>query len=168
MQTKPKANSVITHEIVGGEITFTVRDAGAVTLNVAKLSDRVRDRAMLHGMIQRISDAAALSRDPATGIPATPADKLASMRALVDHYETGTEEWNRRRAGGDGGVLVRALMELYPTKTREQIGEFLAGKSAREKDALKRSAKVAPIIERMERDAGRGLDGNAMLEGLEG
>lgn len=112
MQTKPKSNSVITTEIDGTRITFRVKDAGSVTLNTEDLSPAVRSRALQHGMIQRISDAAALSRNPDTGLPASPQDKLAAMEELVAHYASGTEEWGRKRAAGagaEGGITLRAV-----------------------------------------------------------
>ena len=97
MITKAKSNSVITHKLENNVITFTVRDAGEFTLDMGKLSTAVRDRAAVHGMIQRISDRAAISRDEKTGLSATPESKLAAMQNLADFYMTGTEDWSPSR-----------------------------------------------------------------------
>lgn len=171
MQTKPKSNSVITHEMRDGAIAFVVAGVGEVVVDLSAISSEVRDRALYHGLIQRVSDAAAISRDPETGKSASPADKLAAMKELVDHYNSGSPDWSRRRAGGTGGgregLLFTALVRLYPGKSAELIREFLKGKSRAEQSALSSSAKVRPIIDSIRAEAGRGIDGDALLDGLE-
>jgi hypothetical protein len=114
MQTKAKANSVITHAMEGDVITFKVKDAGEVGLDLTKLHEAIVKRAAVHGMIQRISDAAAISRDAETGQSATPKEKLAAMSALIDHYHSGTEEWRRTGTGEGGGksLTIEAIAEV--------------------------------------------------------
>lgn len=129
METKKRANSIIStrHDATG--ITFTVAGVGDIPLPFAELSHTVRERAMVHGLIQRISDAAALSRDPDTGKPATPQAKFDEMARLVAHYRTGTGDWSIRREGGggesrEGGVTLRALANVQKTDVatmREKI-----------------------------------------------
>jgi len=67
-----KSNSVITHEIGDQRITFTVVGVGDMVMDLTKLNTAIIQRAAMHGMIQRISDAAAISRDPENGNPSTP------------------------------------------------------------------------------------------------
>lgn len=99
MQTKPKANSTITHiRNEDGTLTFTVLGAGSFTFDPSKAHANNRARAEVHGWLQRISDGGALSREPKTGKPATPADKMARMRAIADHYQSGAAEWGLRAA----------------------------------------------------------------------
>lgn len=105
MTPKPKSNSVITHTLADGVVTFTVRDAGELRLNLASLSPEVRERALVHGMVQRVSDAAAIPFNKEEGRYATPQEKFEAMRALVEHYESGTTEW-ARKGGGAGGPRV--------------------------------------------------------------
>jgi len=84
-------------------------------------------------------------------------------------------EWNKRREGGpSGGILKRALVELYAgRKTEEQIVEFLNAKSDKEKAALRKNPKVAEIIERLRVEDAKargeepGKDLLAELDGLE-
>jgi len=154
MLTKPKSNSVITHEVMGdgtsARISFNVKDAGTVTLDVGNVSSDIYNRAALHGLIQRVSDAAAISRDPATGKPATPADKLAAMKAIVDHYNSGTSEWSRRREGGGGetgGLLYLALARAYPGKHPDELREFVKARSSAERNALLISEKLKPHVD---------------------
>jgi hypothetical protein len=107
-----RANSIITTTVGASTITFAVKGAGELILDMEKVSDDVATRAAHHGLIQRISDAAALSRNTDTGQPASPADKLEAMRRLVDHYNSGTADWALRAAGGEGkegGITLRAV-----------------------------------------------------------
>ena len=114
METKKRSNSVISTRLEGDAIVFSVAGVGELHLPFGELSDAVKHRAMIHGLTQRISDAAALSRNPETGKSATPQDKYDEMARLVAHYRTGTPEWSVKRAGGTGetrenGITLRAL-----------------------------------------------------------
>jgi hypothetical protein len=169
MQTKPKSNSVITHSVEGSVITMTVLGAGTVTLDTAAVSAACRDRAAIHGFIQRLSDGAAMSRDPETGKPATAEAKLARIQAIADHYATGTDEWRLRVAVGgtsDGGLLFRALMRAYPDRGEARVREFLAARSAKEKRDLLVSATLRPHVDAIRAEQGRGIDADAILADL--
>lgn len=115
MQTKPKANSIITHErLEDGQIRFCVKGAGFVDFDLNKVSWANRDYAAVHGFIQRISDGAAISRNPENGQPATPAEKLAAIEAIVNHYHSGTDQWKMLATGtgGAGSLTLRAIARL--------------------------------------------------------
>lgn len=76
----------------------------------------------------------------------------------------------QREGGGFGGtsVLLRALVELTG-KTVDQVKEFLSAKSQAEKMALRASAKVKPIVERLEAEKaskGAKVDTDALLAQL--
>ena len=169
MQTKPKANSVITHAVDNGVIHFNVRDAGSVALDIGSLSDAVRHRAMVHGMIQRISDAAAIARNPLTGLAASPQDKLAAMSRLVDHYMTGTDEWRMTGAGGgrrtNVDLLLAALTEYKPEKSPDELAAYVAKLEKKQVSQLLASDQLREIVARLrgEEDAG---DATEMLAGL--
>jgi len=182
MQTKAKSNSIITHswdEATQG-LTFNVVGAGAVTLKLPMVSKVNMARASRHGLIQRVSDAAAKNRDPVTGLSAAPAEKLASMARLVDHYNSGTEEWNPTRdASGPGldGVILAAVGEATG-KSLDDV-RVMVGTGAAEKGitpraylaALGTAKLVAPIVARIRgKDAGVSGDdllAEAMSEGGE-
>ena len=113
MQTKAKANSTITHSMQDGKIEFRVLNAGSFTFDPDKVSAENRARAMIHGFVQRISDGGALSRNPETGLPATPADKMARMQRIADHLMSGATEWALRVAasqGVDAGLTLMGIM----------------------------------------------------------
>ena len=143
-----KSNSVITHSVTGNVITFNVIGFGALKFDTDKVSNECANHAALHGFVQRISDAAAMSRDPKTGKPATPQEKYDAMAALVAHYESGTPEWSRVRAG-DGspkGQTLRALCIAFPNKTPEEIKTWFGGLSKDAKSNVRASQKVRDAI----------------------
>lgn len=179
MDKKPKANSVVSTELgktEGGTdwatIKFKVKDAGEAVLTLANLHPKVRERAMLHGLVQKVSDAAALSRNTETGLSASPSEKLAAMARLVEHFNSGTEEWSTKREGGGGpsvetGLLVAALSEIYPGKTPEQLGKWVKARSAPERAALMAQENVKAIVERLRAESAKSVDTDALLAGLE-
>lgn len=119
MQSKPKSNSVITHTLGedGCTLTFRVLNAGEFTFDVLSAHANMQHRAAVHGFIQRISDAAAKSRNPENGAPATPAEKLAAMQRVAEHYASGVDQWALVRAAGSGegagpSIVVRAFARL--------------------------------------------------------
>jgi hypothetical protein len=175
MQTKPKSNSVITHSLSedGSTITFHVQGAGDVVIDMNKLSPVILLRASQHGIIQRISDRAAIGRDPETGKSASAGDKLDAMQELAEHYMTGTSEWSLTGNGGPrGGMLFRALCRLYEGKPADEIQTWLGTKNANEKKALRKSKPVADIIATIEAEQlkAAGIDvekvGSALLDEL--
>lgn len=170
MQVKPKSNSVITSawDATSNVITFTVRKAGAngqsdaaLALDLNKVSEKNRARAMAHGFIQRVSDRAALSRNTTNGQSATPAEKLAAMKGLVDFLASGTDEWAPERVGGVKGptgldpLLIAAVAEATGRST-DEVRELVA-KGAEKKSVTKAvylatlggAGTVKPIVERM-------------------
>lgn len=176
MNAKPKSNSVITHEVAKNEhgeilITFKVVGAGQTTLNLSLVSQSNRDKAMIHGIIQRVSDAAALSREIVNGVEqkATPANKLAAMEELVQHYASGTEEWSRKRVGGvrvstDEKLLLDALVRMYPTKTREALQSWLKARTEVERQGLMAEERVKATIDQIRTErAPKGVDASALL-----
>ena len=95
-----------------------------------------------HGAEQKLGDETA-------GLDDTD-DCVFAVDELIDRLYNG--EWGQKReANGMAGtsVLARALCELTG-KTRDQIKAFLSAKTQAEKVALRNSAKVKPIVDRLE------------------
>lgn len=95
-----------------------------------------------HGMSQKYGDETA-------GL-----DDVDDMVLAVDELDgrLAKGEWTMKREGGGLGgtsVLLRALVELSG-KTAEDVKAFLGTKSQQEKLALRNSAKVKPIVDRIE------------------
>lgn len=180
--TGKRANWTIAHKIEGTKIHWTVKGAGTLTLDTAAISEANRTRAMLHGMVQRISDAAAISRDSETGKSASPQEKYDSMASLVDHYLTGTDEWSLKRestagrqstTGLSGVSLLRAALAIQkPSLSPEKILEWTKKLTQKEVLALLASKELKEAVELARADAEtralEGLDVNAeeLLKGL--
>lgn len=95
-----------------------------------------------HGAEQKLGDEVAGENDVD--------DMVLAVQELVDRLGRG--EWNvKREAGGMAGTstLIKALVELSG-KSVEDIKKFLTGKSQADKMALRNSAKLKPIVERIE------------------
>lgn len=164
-----ETSRVIAHEIDETGITFTVKEQGKLRLAFANLSSAVRDRALAHGLVQRVSDAAAKSRDARTGKPADSKVKFEAMAELVNHYMSGTENWSlgREQEGQNVSLLVECLSEIYPERNAEQLREWLRKRSAADRKALLVSEKIKPIAERIEREKLKHIDTEDLLSDLE-
>lgn len=79
--------------------TVTSRDL-SVTIDLAKLSPELIARAVLHGLTQKIADAAAGAAKIAGPDGDVAATGQALMQKVVDQLEAG--EWGRQRSAGDG------------------------------------------------------------------
>jgi hypothetical protein len=167
---KPKSNSVISTEQRGTSLVFKVRDAGEIELDLQLVSQANRERATLHGFVQRVSDAAAIPRNTETGASATPADKLAAMQRLVDHFNSGSEEWSPTRQAGVGsdGLLLQSLMRLKPEVAKVDLEKFLEPLDKAAKAALLASSAIAPIAAELRAEAAKrsGVDVEDLLSRL--
>ena len=179
MQSKPKSNSVITHAVdeATGAITFRVAGAGEFTFDPSTCSDAVERRATIHGYIQRISDAAAMSRNPANGQRVDPTMRLAAMRRIADHYASGAETWAIPRAEGAAvglsSIILAAVAEVRGCGIDEVRGLVTAGAAKRGLTeraflaALGEADLVRPVVARIRGERAPGVDANSLLEGLD-
>lgn len=184
-----RANWTIAHAIEGAVITWQVKGAGELKLDLARVSAANRERAALHGFVQRVSDAAAMARDSKTGASATPQEKHAAMKRLVEHYESGAEGWSPQRASegvgrprmnGQAVLLVRALGVFSPTKSKETIEKFVKELSGGQIAALLHSEQLREAVELAREEIaqeekalaaaqeaqGQGVDAEELLKGL--
>ena len=96
-------------------------------------------------------------------------DMVIGVDELIDRLHKG--EWSTKREGsGAAGtsVLMKALME-YGNRTVDQVKAFLGGKTQAEKLALRNSAQLKPIIERIEAEKaskGSKVDTDSLLSAL--
>lgn len=153
-ERKVRANAVVTTTIdeVTNRLTFEVRGAGTLTLNLATVSQANRDYAALHGFKQRIADAAAIPRDE-DGVAASPLEKYEAMAALIEHYESGAEGWTRARAAGAGGgrdtsgLTLRAMARVWPERDPEElVAGIMAKRGIDRKAALGVFAKSDKVL----------------------
>lgn len=184
MQTKPKANSIITHALSDNGITFLFRGAVVGNLNLTAMSRECKERAMIHGMLQRIGDGGAVERmDKATGLIRTDAEmdniKKARITALIEHYNSGTAEWNLTRTSGGGGVdtsglTIEAISRVYGwsvADTERKVDTLAAKKGIERKEMLRTYANIPDVASmigtiKAERAARTGLDAQGMADEL--
>lgn len=119
-----------------GIITFTFDGLEPVKFDAGKCSERVQDYAMQHGFMARIGDNAAISRKQKDGtiITVTEAMRREAVLELVNHYESGTEQW-----------------ELRTTKAPAQNAAILAlanslGKTYAEAEAIVANGTIADLL----------------------
>ena len=134
-------------------LTLTFADGRTLVLRGSDLSPELRVAAMLHGLKQKLVDAAAISRDPLTGKAATISTKYGAVREIFDRLKNPSGTWNKVRgeggtgSTGSGGLLYRALVRLYDgVQTPEQVRKYLDGLNAEQQAALRGNKKVAPVI----------------------
>jgi hypothetical protein len=116
VETRKKENTFTAMTIVDGKLVFSFPHAGlpSFTFDPEKASATNRARAIKMGFKQRISNAAALSRDTETGESASSEEKRANMLRMAEHLESGSDEWELRVSVGpkkdDPGLLRAAIM----------------------------------------------------------
>ena len=151
-----------------GSVRFTFSDGRNLVIQIGDLSPAIQEQALLHGLKQKMVDAAAISRNPDTGRSATIDDKYNAMKEVHDRLHSGS--WNKIRTDGattKGGLLFRALCLMYADKTPDAIKAFLDKKTPAEKTALRNTAKIAAIIATLKEDeADDGIDADSLLDEL--
>ena len=165
-----KRNATISATIDGNTLALTFANGETLTMRGDALNSDVQQYAMMHGLKQKLVDAAAISRNPETGRAASVEDKYQAVKTVYDRLLAG--QWNAVREGGGatGGLLLQALVRMYAgRKTPDQLREFLADKTDAEKAALRKNPRVAQIIEDIRAEQGKaaGIDTDELLGELE-
>lgn len=167
METK---RATITATINGNTLTLDFTNGETLSINRHMLSTDVQHYATLHGLKQKLVDAAAISRNPETGRAATVEDKYQAVKTVYDRLLAG--QWNATREGGaaSGGLLLQALCRMYAgRKTPDELKAFLADKTDAEKTALRKNPRVVQIIEDIRVETGKAvsIDTDELLGELE-
>lgn len=157
-------------QIPVGSLTLAFSNGERLVVSTPDLTTEIVGYAIMHGLKQKLCDAAAISRNPNTGRPATAEDKYNAVKVVYDRIvEEG--RWNAVREGGGavGGLLLKALVRLYPARSADALREYLDGKTDAEKSALRRTPKIAAMIETIREEAGKSanIDTDELLSELE-
>lgn len=152
-------------------LTINVVGCEPIVVDSTGLNLTIVEAAVMHGLKQKIVDAAAISRNPDNGRAATPQDKYIAMLEVANRLKDG--QWNKAAGDGStgaGGLLFRALCQKYDgKKTADEIKTFLDGKTKAEQAALRANPAIAAIIDTLrDKDQKDGTDSDALLAGLEG
>lgn len=158
----------IAADIAGSVLTLTASNGTVLTVDTDNLSSDIRQAAMLHGLKQKLVDAAAISRNPDTGASATVQDKIDAVQEVYDRITATDGTWNKIRGDGTGGngsgLLVRALMAMFG-KTKVEIEAHLDGCTEDERKALRNAPKVAAKMAEL-KAASSNIDTDALLAGF--
>jgi hypothetical protein len=161
--------SDISSDIFGSVLTLTFSNGESLELDVATLSPQIQVDAALHGVKQKLVDAAAIARDTSTGRSATIADKYAAVREVFDRITGPNPTWNKVRTAGESGgnsLLLRALMQRSG-KSRTEIEAFLEPRTKEEKAAMSAREDIAAIIATLRKATiDPAIDTDDLLSGL--
>lgn len=141
-----------------GIVTLSTNDTDRREFRLDNLSEEIRRRLELHGLTQKLSDATA--KEAGTSI----AEKWEAIKEVWATLLSG--EWSMKREG-QGTMLLRALCEAYPHRTRDDLKTWLDARTNAERTALTRSDRIKPIIDRMIAERSSDIDTDAMLDELE-
>lgn len=153
--------------------TSTIGDDGVVSVQLDFRNGQTRtftipsamvNQFAAHGAEQKLGDAIAGEKDED--------DQVIAVDDLIERLNNG--QWTAQRASGGfagASVLIRALVEASG-KTQEEIKAWLAPKTQAEKLALRRSDRLAPIVQRIEAEKAKtsknSVDTDALLGELDG
>ena len=79
-------------------VTFTFDGCETVTLSMADVTPANATYAMLHGFAARIGDNAAIQKSAENNFTVTEAMRREAVLELVNHYTSGSVEWNLKVA----------------------------------------------------------------------
>ena len=161
-----KRTPAITATIEGMTLTFNGDNGRVLTIDARTLSTSILDAAIMHGLKQKVGDAAAISRNPETGRSATTDDKFDAMTEVVKRLEL--DHWNKPRESGDGaagGLLFKALCRVKSDKTPAEVRAYLDGRTKEEQAALRKVPVIAAAIDAIRAESAKaaGIDGEALL-----
>lgn len=174
-----RENSVVTVQHEGNVLVFNVLGVGEIRLDIETMSAENKAHAIMHGMEQRIRDAAAIPRDKDTGASATPQDKFDAMQRLAEHYASGATEWSIKRGEGSGigarSITIEAIARAkdcdYQT-AEDMVNRFAMSKFANDRKVALRELAKTPAVQsailaiKAERMPKPKADGDAMLAEL--
>ena len=166
-----------TVSITHGELTLTFADQTTATLSTHDLSPDILSQALLHGLKQKLVDAAAIARNIDTGASATVADKKEAVMEI--HARLLEGGGNKGRAAGDGtngkgSILLLAFQRLQPNRDAAELAEWLKARTDPERAALAKNAKILPHVQAIQAERAAaaakrsGVDSDALLKDLLG
>jgi hypothetical protein len=134
-------------------LTLTFINGKEIVIDANALSEEIRNQALLHGLKQKLVDAAAISRNLDTGASASVDDKYNAVRKIADRLTAVGAKWNEGRAAngeapataGVNNLLLRALMQMTGRDV-DYTKQFLEGKSKEQRASLRKNPRVMAIM----------------------
>jgi hypothetical protein len=166
--TKPAKD--VTTDIFKTELTLNFANGNELRINVNTLNPDIIIQATLHGLKQKLCDAAAIPRDTTTGRTADIDDKYAAVKAVYDRLTGPNPTWNAIREGEtkqSGGIFLRAMMVLTG-KSHTEAKANIEKLTKEQVSALKQNPKVLAKMHELEMAAAKvqAVDSDALLNQL--
>lgn len=154
------------------KLVLTFANGEVLTVDRLLLSDEMVGMAIMHGLKQKLVDAGAIARNTDTGATATIEDKYNAVKEVFDRITGENPQWNKNRETGNsgtaaGGLLVRALIRLYPDKTPEALKLFVDSKTKSEQAAMRALPKIATVIDTIRAEKTGGVNSDDLLAELD-
>lgn len=116
-EMKFRANSDHKADWVNGKLHFWFRDGTVKVFDPALVSRDNRTQAEFHGWDQRLGDSMAVEIEKYPNKADRDAEKKRRLTALIEHYHSGSPDWNIKRAAAgprdNRGIIVQALMQHF-------------------------------------------------------
>ncbi len=161
--------AAVTTDVFTTTLTLNFSNGKELVIDTTKLSPEILLQATMHGLKQKLVDAAAIGRDMVTGKTATIEDKFNAVHAVYTRITAADGTWNANREGVEktqGGMFVRAMMELTK-KDKATIDAQIATLSKEQIAALKKNPRIVDIMQRLEREKLAASDtSDALLDSL--
>jgi hypothetical protein len=154
----------VNHSI--GTLTLTFPEHGELILHAERMSEALRQYAMMDRLTAKVVDCMAIERDKFPDRVVPEAVKFERASAMIKHLESGTDEWNPGRAANgssDKYLLNRAWMEAYGAPIKPDV---LKGLTARKIAAALAMPDIKPLIDKYEAEAVANVDVGALMEEL--
>jgi 3-deoxy-D-arabino-heptulosonate 7-phosphate (DAHP) synthase len=151
MLEKPKSNTVVTSKWDNDRQALTLEVVGSgqapIEVFAARLSQEVQDRAMVHGLTQRLSNRAALPKGSSA------LEKWEAIKSLADHFNAGGEWELRGGAIGprvDEWVLraIGAIKGITLAQAREMADQAAESKGVHVAEVVKKWGAIPVIAEK--------------------
>lgn len=171
MNAQTTKTPAVSADIAGDVMTLTFAHGAELIVTPSMFTPEIVAQATMHGLKQKLVDAAALSRNPDTGRSATTEDKFNAVKEVFDRLLSG--HWNKPREGAGavkGGLLFAALCRMQPGKSAEEIRAWLDSKTDEQKSALRKNPKVAAVIAEIQSERAKSddVDTEELLDELNG
>src|SRR5271154_3801394 len=119
--TNTSKKSTITADLFVPKMTLTLTfiNGKEIVIDANKLSDDIRNMAILHGLKQKLVDGAAMSRNAETFKPATADEKYEAVKKIAERLTSPDGRWNEGRtteqassSASINSILIRAMMKM--------------------------------------------------------
>ena len=124
----------------------------AMDFTLDRLRPEIIRQLTIHGLKQKLIDAAALPKGSTIQDKGEAIDKV--WRNLLD----GIWSLKGLGLGNEGGLLLQALCELYPRKSKDDLKAWLDGKDKAAQAALRAKPEIAAVIAKLRKPSGVDVD----------